>query len=181
MFPPAVLHRERRVLWHPVPDFRCRGQLPVIARAGSGTVLHLDWVSRFGDRRASERRIEKTPPAQPKRPDRPGYPLHDSTRWRCTPSVSSVAKRRVDGFQHIEIEFGDRRQLLAPGGVEQVLGQVVKPLPVMVLKLEQGYHGVTPAPGPWNGCPSAGDSGQVSFRPSPGPGSGVAVRRCSGP
>jgi len=57
-------------------------------------------------------------------------------KWFLSPSVSAVAARRVDRLEFLEVEVGDRLELVEPGAV-------------FVLQSDQRRNRGCPTSGPW--------------------------------
>jgi hypothetical protein len=55
-------------------------------------------------------------------------------KWFLSRSVSAVAARRVDRLEFLEIEFGDRLELVGQSRTFEVVRQVVEPSAVFILQ-----------------------------------------------
>ena len=58
-------------------------------------------------------------------------------KWFFSPSVPTVAARRVDRLKLLEIEVGDRLEFVGQSRSFEVVRQVVEPGPVLVLQSDQ--------------------------------------------
>jgi hypothetical protein len=70
-------------------------------------------------------------------------------KWFLSRSVSAVAARRVDRPEFLEIEFGDRLELVGQSRTFEVVRQVVEPGAVFILQSNQRRHRGFPTSGPW--------------------------------
>ena len=70
-------------------------------------------------------------------------------KWFLSPSVPTVASRRVDRLELLEIEVGDRLELVGQSRSFEVARQVVEPGAVLVLQSDQCRHCGCPTPGAW--------------------------------
>ena len=61
-------------------------------------------------------------------------------------SVAPEPTRRLDALQFGKIKRADRLQFLCQRGLLEVVGQVVEPPLILILKVEQGVHRILPAP-----------------------------------
>jgi len=70
-------------------------------------------------------------------------------KWFFSPSVPTVAARRVDRLKLLEIEVGDRLEFVGQSRSFEVVRQVVEPGPVLVLQSDQRRHRCCPTPWAW--------------------------------
>jgi len=70
-------------------------------------------------------------------------------KWFLSPSVPAVTARRVDRLEFLEVEVGDRLELVGQSRSFEVVRQVVEPGAVFVLQSDQRRNRGRPTSGPW--------------------------------
>src|SRR6516164_8647827 len=70
-------------------------------------------------------------------------------KWIVFPSVPAVTARRVDRLEFLEVEVGDRLELVGQSRSFEVVRQVVEPGAVFVLQSDQRLNRGCPTSGPW--------------------------------
>ena len=78
-------------------------------------------------------------------------------KWFLSPSVPAVTARRVDRLEFLEVEVGDRLELVGQSRSFKVVRQVVEPGAVFVLQSDQRRHRCCPTPGAWRETPHRRD------------------------